>query len=44
MMKLLSWPSMYVTVAVMTLSETGSIAHLALMMRLPLGDQKIALM
>ena len=44
MTKLSSWPVMYVTIAVITLSEMGSMAHLALMMRLPLGDQKIALM
>ena len=44
MTKLSSRPEMYVTVAVITSRETGSIAHLALMMRLPLGDQKMASM
>ena len=40
MTKLSSRPEIYVTVAVMTSRETGSMARLALMIRFPLGDQK----
>ena len=44
MMKLSSQPLTYVTLAVMTSRQMGLMAHLALMMRLPLGDQKMVSM
>ena len=44
MMKLSSQPLTYVTLAVMTSRQMGLMARLALMMRLPLGDQKMVSM